>query len=84
MHVSHAKGKKLSTNKYTNVGKCCLNLNGEANYRPQCALDDSAEKGISVVMFAFLSIFSLGFLLLFIVHQIYLIELSFLALPLKI
>ena len=59
---------KLSAtcNKYTNVGKRCFNLNREANYRPQCAFDDSAEEGISVVMFAFLSIFSLGFLLLFI------------------
>ena len=59
----------LSTNKYTNVGKRCFNLiNHEANYRPQCAFDDSAEEGISVVMIAFLSIFSLEFLLLFIVH----------------
>ena len=65
--VSH-KGKKLSAYKYTYVGKCCFNLNRGANYRPQCAFDDSAEKGISVVMFAFLSIFSLGFLLLFMVH----------------
>ena len=58
------KGKTLSTNKYTNVGKRCFHLNREANYRPQCAFDDSAEEG----MFAFRSIFSLGFLLLFIVH----------------
>ena len=62
------KGKKLSTNKYTNVRKRCFNLNREANYLPQCAFDNSAEEGISVVMFAFLSIFSLEFLLLFIVH----------------
>ena len=76
--------KALSTNKYNNVGKDCSNLNREANYRPQFAFDDSAEERISVVMFAFLPIFSLGFLLLFIVHQSYPIELSFLALPLKI
>ena len=63
-----AKAKKLSTNKFTNVGKRCFNLNREANYRPQFAFDDSAEKGISVVMFAFLYIFSLEFLLLFIAH----------------
>ena len=62
------KGKKLSTYKYINVWKSDFNLNPEANYRPQCAFDDSAEEGIPVVMFAFLSIFSLGFLLLFIVH----------------
>ena len=62
------KGKKLNTNKYTNVGKRRFNLNREANYRPQSAFDDSAEERLSVVMFAFLSIFSLGFLLLFIVH----------------
>ena len=30
------------------------------------AFDDTKEEGISMVMFAFLSIFSLGFLLLFI------------------
>ena len=54
-------------NKYTKVGKRCLNLNREANYRSQSAFDDRTEEGISVVMFAFLStIFSLGFLLLFI------------------
>ena len=78
------KGKQLSINKYTNVGKRCLNFNREANYRPQCAFDDSAEEGIAVVMFAYLSIFSLGFLLLFIVHYSYPIELSFLAYPTKL
>ena len=62
------KGKKVSTvlNKCTKVGKCCSNLNREANYCQQGAFDDRAEEGISVVMFAFLSIFALGFLLLFI------------------
>ena len=46
--------------------KRCFNINFEANCRPQGAFDDRSEEGISVVMFAFLSIFSLGFLLLFI------------------
>ena len=54
-----AKAKK------TKVGKCCFNLNCEANYHTQSAFDDRTEEGISVVMFAFLSIFSLGSLLLF-------------------
>ena len=53
-------------NKYTEVGKRCFIINCEANCRPQGAFDDRSEEGISVVMFAFLSIFSLGFLLLFI------------------
>ena len=53
-------------NKYTKVGKRCFNLNLEANNRPQSAFDDRPEEGISVVMFTFLSIFSLGFRLLFI------------------
>ena len=61
-----AKTKSLVLNKYTKVGKRCFNINREANYRPQGAFDDRAEEGVSVVMFAFLSIFSLGFLLLFI------------------
>ena len=61
-----AKAKNLILSKYTKVEKRCFNLNREANYGPQGAFDDRAEEGISVVMFAFLSIFSLGFLLLFI------------------
>ena len=44
--------------------KRCFNINFEAKCRPQGAFDDRSEEGISVVMFAFLSIFSLGFLLL--------------------
>ena len=55
------KGKTLSTNKYTKVGKRGFNLNREANYRPQCAFDDSADGNVCLI-------FSLGFLLLFIVH----------------
>ena len=52
------KGQKNSLlNKYTKVGKRCFNLNREANYRPQSAFDERTEEGISVVMFAFLSIF---------------------------
>ena len=47
------KGKKQLLDKYTKGGKRCFNL----NHYPQSAFDD---------MFAFLSIFSLGFLLLFI------------------
>ena len=49
------KGKKQLLNKYPKVGKRWNNL----NHRPQSAFDDRT-------MFAFLSIFSLGFLLLFI------------------
>ena len=68
--VSHtqglAKAKHLVLNKCTKVGKRCFNLSREANYRPQGAFEDWAEEGISVVMFVFLSIFSLGLLLLFI------------------
>ena len=56
--------QKQKTN--TKVGKRCFNLNREAKIRPQSAFDDRTEEGISVVMFAFLSIFSLEFLLLFI------------------
>ena len=47
------KAKNLVINKYIKVGKHCFNLNCEANYRPQGALDDRTEEGISVVMFAF-------------------------------
>ena len=48
--------KNSLLNKYTKVGKRCFNLNREANYRPQSAFDERTEEGISVVMFAFLSI----------------------------
>ena len=65
MRVSRRQ-KNLLLNKYTKVGKRCFNLNREANYRLQSAFDDRSEEGISVVMFAFLYIFSMGFLLLFI------------------
>ena len=61
-----AKAKHLVLNKYTKVRKRCFNSNHEANYRLQGAFADRAEEGISVVLFAFLSIFSLRFLLLFI------------------
>ena len=40
------------------MGKRCFNSNGEVNYSPQGAFDDRAEEEISVVMFAFLSIFA--------------------------
>ena len=66
LNVCLAKQNNLVLNKYTKVGKRCFNLNCEANYRPQGAFNDRADEGKSVVMFAFLSIFSLGFLLLFI------------------
>ena len=66
LNVCLAKAKNLVLNKYTKVGKRSFSLNREANYRPQGAFDGRAEEGISVVMFAFLSYFSLGFLLLFI------------------
>ena len=58
------KAKNLLLNKYAKVGKRCSNLNREANYLPQSAFDDRTEEGISMVMYAFLSIFSMGFLLL--------------------
>ena len=58
------QAKNLLLNKYAKVGKRCFNLNREANYRPQSAFDDRTEEGISMVMYAFLSIFSMGFLLL--------------------
>ena len=45
----------LKAKNLVNVRKRCFNLNPEANYRPQCAFDNRAEEGISVVMFAFLS-----------------------------
>ena len=61
-----AKAKNLVLNKHTKVGKHCFNLNCEANYPSQGTVDDRAEERISVVMFAFLFIFSQGFLLLFI------------------
>ena len=51
------KEKTELLNKYTKVRKRCFNLNREANYRPLSTFE---------IMFAFLSIFSLGFLLLFI------------------
>ena len=54
--------KNLILNKYTKLRKRCFNLSREANYRPQGAFDDKAEEGIFVVMFAFLSFFSQGFL----------------------
>ena len=45
-------------NKNTKVGrKTLFQLNREANYHPQSAFDERTEGGISVVMFAFLSIF---------------------------
>ena len=50
------KGKKLSTNKYTNTGKRRFNLNREANYRPQCAFDDSAEGNVCLSIFLFTGI----------------------------
>ena len=75
------KAKHLVLNKYTKVGTPCFNLNREANFRPQGAFPDRAEEGISLVLFAFLSIFSLGFLLLFISQLSYPIALSFLATP---
>ena len=58
------KAKNLQT-KYNKVAKRCFNLNRQANYRPQGEFDDRAEEGIYVVIFSFLSIFSLGFLILF-------------------
>ena len=62
-------GKKTIHNKYTKVGKRYFKLNGQANYHPQGAFDDRAKKGIFVVMYAFLSIFSLGFRLLLFTAQ---------------
>ena len=62
LNVCLAKAKHL----VLNVGKCCFNLYREANYCPKGAFADRAEEIISMVLFAFLSIFSLGFLLLFI------------------
>ena len=58
MRVSQRQKTNYITN-FTKVGKRCFNLNREANYRPQSALDDRTEEGITVVMFAFLFIFSL-------------------------
>ena len=56
-----AKAKQLVLNEYTKVGTGCFNLNCEANYRPKGAFADRAEEGISLLLFAFLSIFSLCF-----------------------
>ena len=50
------KAKHLVLNKNTKVRKRCFNSNRGANYRPQGALADRAEEGISVVLFAFLEI----------------------------
>ena len=58
--------KKKTTYQIHKSRKRCFNLNHEAIYCPQSAFHDRTEEGISVVMFAFLSIFSRGFLLLFI------------------
>ena len=44
------KAKKLQ-NKYTKVGKRCLNLNRQANYRPQGAFADRAEVCLSIYIF---------------------------------
>ena len=52
--------QRQKTNYLTNTPK------SENAVHPQSAFDDTIEEGISMVMFAFLSIFSLGFLLLFI------------------
>ena len=51
------KGKRRTRQIHHTVGKRCFNLNREANYRPQSAFDETTEEGISVVVFAFLSIF---------------------------
>ena len=52
-----AKAKKTNYLTNTKVGKRCFNLNREANYRPQSAFDERSEEGISVEVFAFLSLF---------------------------
>ena len=43
MHVFYSNNLQ---NKYTKVGKCCFNLNRQANFQPQSACDDMREKEI--------------------------------------
>ena len=45
-----AKAKHLVLNKYTKVGKHCLNSNRGVNYRSQGAFADRAEEGISGIV----------------------------------
>ena len=54
--VCLAKANHIVLNKYTKVGKRCFNLNPGANYRPQGALADRAEKGVCLSIYLFTEI----------------------------